>query len=476
MFASVLNSIFVLLEVIVLFNAIIIVHELGHFLAARWRGLHIEEFGVWFGKPLWRKKIGGVYYSLGSIPAGGFVKLPQLAPMEALEGETEIDKAQLAPISPLDKIIVAFAGPLFSMGLAFALACGVWLVGKPTSSIETSTVIGFVEENSPAEKAGLQPGDRILEVDGHPVHRYAGMSDSVMWYIIRSEGETIPFKVERNGKELTLNSGWTRPETSGWYHREGLRQVGIAGAMPTKIEAVLPGAPAEKAGLKPGDTITHVNGTPIFPPLPLIKGIADAKGEPVNLTIKRDPDEWFNLSIKPEMIPDATGKGKMSGIGIQWDYGDVVLTHPGPVQQIRESLGTIGSMAGALFSPKSDVKAQHFSGPVGIGRVYFNILSNEQGWRMALWFSVFFNVNLAVLNMLPLPVLDGGHITLAILESIRRKPLNTRFLEVLQTGCALFLIGYILYVSFYDIVDLPWKKLKPGGAAPPAAETATPAP
>ena len=206
MFLQTLNVLFVLLEVVVLFNAIIIVHELGHFLAARWRGLHVEAFGVWFGKPIWQKKINGVVYSLGSIPAGGFVKLPQLAPMEAIEGESSIPRDQLPEISPLDKIIVAFAGPLFSMLLALALACGVWIVGKPVHELESTTVIGIVDPGSPAEKAGLKAGDRILEVDGNPVSRFNAMSDSVIWYVIRSEGPTIPFKIERDGKEIVRRS------------------------------------------------------------------------------------------------------------------------------------------------------------------------------------------------------------------------------------------------------------------------------
>src|SRR2546423_10943739 len=102
MFGHILRVIFILLEVVLLFNLLIIVHELGHFLAAKWRGLYIEGFGIWFGKPIWKKKIGGVTYSLGSIPAGGFVKLPQLAPMEAIEGQTEATKEQLTPISARD--------------------------------------------------------------------------------------------------------------------------------------------------------------------------------------------------------------------------------------------------------------------------------------------------------------------------------------------------------------------------------------
>ena len=121
-----LNVIFILLEVIVLFNLLIIVHELGHFLAARWRGLHVERFGIWFGKPLWEATYNGVKYSLGSIPAGGFVALPQMAPMEALEGESEVQYADLPKISAIDKIIVAFAGPLFSFVLAIFFAGIVW--------------------------------------------------------------------------------------------------------------------------------------------------------------------------------------------------------------------------------------------------------------------------------------------------------------------------------------------------------------
>src|ERR1700749_1695737 len=105
----VLNFLVTVLEVILIFNLLIVVHELGHFLAARWRGLVIEKFGIWFGKPIWKKKINGVEYSLGCIPAGGFVALPQLAPMEVMEGKVETPRKQLPPISAVDKIIVAFA-------------------------------------------------------------------------------------------------------------------------------------------------------------------------------------------------------------------------------------------------------------------------------------------------------------------------------------------------------------------------------
>src|SRR5579864_3713654 len=118
----ILKYVLIFLEVLLLFNLLIFVHELGHFLAARWRGLKVDRFAIWFGKPIWKKTINGVEYALGTIPAGGYVSLPQMAPMEMIEGKGDTPVELLPPISPMDKIIVAFAGPLFSFGLAFAFA------------------------------------------------------------------------------------------------------------------------------------------------------------------------------------------------------------------------------------------------------------------------------------------------------------------------------------------------------------------
>src|ERR1700737_1662311 len=161
MIIHVARVVLILLEVLVLFNLLIVVHELGHFLAARWRGLYIEKFGVWFGKPLWKKTINGVQYSLGSLPFGGFVALPQLAPMDIIEGKADVDRSQLPPVSAIDKIIVAIAGPLFSLLLAFVIASLIWVVGYPVGEEDTTTTVGYVLPESPAANV-LQPGDKIL--------------------------------------------------------------------------------------------------------------------------------------------------------------------------------------------------------------------------------------------------------------------------------------------------------------------------
>ncbi|MGA7215662.1 MAG: RIP metalloprotease RseP [Terrimicrobiaceae bacterium] len=448
MVASFLKFLFICLEVILLFNLLILVHELGHFLAAKWRGLVVEKFAIWFGKPIWSKTINGVEYRLGSIPAGGFVAIPQLAPMEALEGRGEADRSQLPAIKPLDKIIVAAAGPVFSFGLAFLMAVIVWTVGKPDSESD-STIIGYVKPGGPAEKAGLRAGDKILAVDGYPVHRFLGGTDGVKWRVIRSEGTTIPFQVERNGEILTIDSGWAKPVTASW-RRPALREVQIGPRIVPGIGFVLRGSVADAAGLQADDLIVSVNGTPIFNLEEMVPFLKDNAGKSIALMVNRG-GQMLPVALPVPAATEANANAPMD-LGIDW--GRVVFSHPTPWSQVKDAATSIFRMVGALLSPKSDVKAAHFSGPVGIMRLYYQVFETNYGWQLALSLSVLINVNLAILNLLPFPVLDGGHIVLAIIEGIRRKPINVRVLEAVQTACAVLLIGFMLYVTFFDVGDM----------------------
>ncbi len=548
MFLTVIKPILIILGVLVIFNLMIIVHELGHFLAARWRGLVIEKFGIWFGKPLWKKKINGVEYSLGCIPAGGFVALPQLAPMEVMEGKVETPREQLPQISALDKIIVAFAGPLFSLLLAVVFATIVWKAGRPVGDAESTRIVGEVAPKSPAAEVGILPGDTIVSIDGHKVTRFGGMgADSVTWRVVRSEGETVAVEVDRKGESKTFNPKPEVPEKANWYNRKALRRIGVGPKISAIIGKVTPGSNAEKMGLKKGDEITEVDGQPIYDYNGIYKAAEDAAGRPVVLTVERAVDEHtktkltmpfqpstvrveevqkpglvarlfgakdspaavaglrkddvivatdgqptttvqklreyiagkdgvpigfhirrgdgeLDLSVTPQMVDLGDGeKRAITGIGLRENDGMAFLpmgrystVYPSPIEQVRMGVMSIVNTLDAVLSRKSSVGLQHMGGPVMMMNAYYTILSGPEGIRMALWFSVILNVNLAMLNMLPIPVLDGGHITLAIIESVRRKPVNVRVLEFIQTACALTIIGFMVFIAFFDVQDLPF--------------------
>lgn len=547
---AILNFLLICLEVILIFNLIIVVHELGHFLAARWRGLVIEKFGIWFGKPIWKTTFHGVQFSLGSIPFGGFVQLPQMAPMDIIEGETETPRETLPRVSALDKIIVAVAGPLFSLGLALVFAVIVWLVGRPVSQAETNTVIGYVAPGSPAAEAGMKAGDKILEVDGHAVTKFGGMTNSVVWYVVRSEGAEIPFKVQRGDQTLTLLPRPLHGESRGWWTRQSLRQVMIEPAstpmvarvapgspaaraglqvndliekvdgapllsttafleleearagqtlklsvkrgdqtletpletplLPLEVDEVLAGSPAAMAGIKKGDAITELNGEKLKGRLEVSDRLKAGKGRPEVLTIARASGS-FQRTLVPQVPSGASApmigvKWKVDGDGITWDQAGLMdIVHPPPLEQVSGSVSSVVNTIGAIVSPRSDVKLQHLSGPVMIFRTYYQLFESDYGWRLALWFSVILNVNLALLNMLPIPVLDGGHILLALIEAVRRKPLSMRILEVVQTACFVMIAGYMLYVSFYDVADSPFKSKQERDEVRFTAPASTPA-
>ncbi len=452
-FSTILQVALLIFVVVLIFNLIIFVHELGHFLAGRWRGLQIDRFQIWFGKPIWKKEINGVQYGLGWIPAGGFVALPQMAPMEAIEGG-DTDRAALPPISALDKIIVAIAGPIFSLLLALTAALVVWGVGKPKDFIPTTT-IGYVLDNSPAEKAGILPGDEVLAINGEKVTGYMGSLDCIKERIVLSSGNEIEFTVKRPGvaEPLKLVSGFDIPE-SQFFQRRALRQVGLSAASKAVVGEVEAGSPAEKAGLSKGDLITSFDGATLYSPFQLAQYLKTKDQQKVTLGVVRKSGETTQAELTvltPEMP-----KGLDPGIGIQWAYvndADVRIVYPDPITLIKDTSRSLWTTISKVADPKSSIGVDHLSGPVGIGQMLYSLLQTEDGWRRILVFLVFFNVNLAVLNMLPFPVLDGGHITLALLEKIFGRPVKAKPLELIQTGCALALMSLMLYVTSKDISD-----------------------
>jgi len=456
-----------ILIVVALFNVIIFVHELGHFLAAKWRGLRIDRFQIWFGKPLWKKEINGVQYGLGWLPAGGFVALPQMAPMEAVEGKNrdpdDPDKTEesLPPVKPLDKIIVAFAGPLFSFLLALLSALVVMGVGKPKDTVE-STVIGYVAEDG-VGNGKLQVGDEILAVNGTRMNGFLGSSsfDSVRESIMLSEGDKIEFIVRRDGQEVAVTTEFNIPKTK-WWERKGMRTVGIWVENRIVINFISEDGPADQAGLEEGDEIVSANSEILRSRQRFSEIVNSSENKELQLVVLRNGKEK-EIPITPQKPTNVEQAKAMIGVGFETgDEFTKTIYNPGPLEQVGDSVRMMWVTLAKIVSPKSDVGIQHLSGPVGIGGVMFDMLSIEDGWRRLLWFMVLFNVNLAILNMLPLPILDGGHIVLAAAESLIGRLMTvttglrrflTRALEVVQFAFLFLLLGLFLFITTKDIGD-----------------------
>lgn len=447
-FSSVITFIVNLVLVVLLFNVMIFVHELGHFWAGRWRGMYVDRFQIWFGKPIWKKKIKGVQYGLGWIPAGGFVSLPQMASMEAIEGEVPEEVKNLKPPTPLDKIIVAFAGPLFSMLLALSFGVIVWQVGKPDVIIPPT--IGYVEEGSEADKAGLRPGDSILAVNGEPVSEWVGNMQGVVEKIKLTEGDVVRFKVQRGQDVLDIESGFVIDDTR-WFERRALPKVGIMNAATPMIDQVFENSPAAAIGLSQGDLIQRVNGERLLHPYTLT-ALAE-KGEPIEIEyLDADSEQVVTATLQPR-LPKQGYEKPFHGVK-RWNTSasvSEVMIYPTPWAQVGQSLNWMKITLQKLFSSSSKVGVDQLAGPVGILNMIFNLLTQPDGILLVLWFSVLLNVNLAVMNMLPIPVLDGGHIVMATLEWVRGKPMSQRPLEIIQTFFALCLMGFMAYVTVKDV-------------------------
>ncbi len=457
LFGNVMTAVIVLL----FFGLTIFIHELGHFLVARWCGLKIKAFSVGFGPAIWSKEVDGVVYKIGCLPLGGYVALPQLDPnaMSTVQGEGhDADSGgahePLPSVAPWRKILVSLAGATGNVLLAIVLAWLVFWRGMPATLANQETLVGYLDSSSSLYEQGVRIGDRIVSVAGTSVQIWSefvqesSMYDEVVLAILRPDGSRF---------EVTV-------ETEPWEY--GVRIVGgVEPHEPTVIGVVESGMGADQAGAQTGDKVLSYAGSPVHGPTHLIALIREHAEDPQEMVVRRGSGSGAQeLTLLVQASYDADAGVPLIGIRFgmperEFDTGSRV--HPRPLAQIRLHASAIFRFLRDLARPRTSARAANMvGGPVAIIVHYFGMV--QASFMLAVWFTGFLNINLAIINLLPIPVLDGGHIVFALWEAVFRRPVHPKIVNILVNLFAILLIGVFLLLTFRDVDRSPVGRLVRG--------------
>jgi len=422
--------------------ALIFVHELGHFLIARKCGVTVEKFSIGFGPKIIGFKSGGTEYLIAAIPLGGYVKMKGEDPTE----EVEDTRGSFSAATVYQRLAIAFGGPLFNFLFAIAIYICVYTVGIPASG----TDIGKIHDKSPAQAAGLQTGDRIIEIDGEKVNYWHELQD----IIHDAPGKKLEFVIERDSKTLlTLSITPEAKETPDLFGDK--KSVGLIGIerLGRRIAAIETGSPADKAGLQVGDDILSIDDTKIMGFSDLKTAALDKPGQELTFRISRDGQEQ-TLKVTPELKTAMDLKGKeVSGGYLGFGISGVMVTEkyslPGAVlrgsEETWERIYLISVSIKKLIT--GSISPKNIGGPILIFQVYGQ--QAEQGLIYFVLLTAFLSINLGLLNLLPIPVLDGGHILFFLIEIIKGKPISEANRErAAQVG--LFMLLTLMVFAFYN--------------------------
>lgn len=431
------NIVYVVGAVLCLFGAAIFVHEFGHYWVARRLGMKVEAFAIGFGPKIFGWTKDGIEYSWRWIPAGGYVKLPQMITSEALEGSSGGEP--VPPAKPWHKMLVAVAGPAMNVVFAFFIGGVIYFVGLPV--MVDPSVVGFVEPGSPEHQAGVREGDIVVEVNGKPVKSWF----EVNTITALARTNILPVVMDRKGQRVTLQLSAKASDAI-----DGLKVLDLnPRGHPEVIEVQTTGA-AFEAGVKSKDVILQFAGVPIYSREQLIDLIKKRGGQATDMRIERGQQK-LTLTITPKEDPTL----KVGRIGValgnsSTQFYQVQRPGPTPWAQVSDVWDkTVQTVSALAHSKQTGVGAKDLSGPVGILAILAAQVNTD--YRLALSFLVLLNINLAIMNLLPVPVLDGGHIVLSLIEWVRRRPLSPKLQEYTTTAFALVLISFMLYVTFFDL-------------------------
>jgi regulator of sigma E protease len=429
-------------------GVLVFVHELGHFLAAKRVGIRVLKFQLGFNPTVASFRRGDTEYSIGALPLGGYVKMAGESPedVERDENGKIIRRSdEFLSKSKWQRFQVLIMGPTMNILLAFVLSAIVLYQGAEVASYEDQPpVAGMVLPDSPAAKGGVRTGDRFLSVADHGVDTW----EQFFIAIASRPDREVPLRIMRSGQEITLT---VTPVVNSAQTRFEIADIGVLPDVHPLVRTVSPGQRAEKAGIKPGDVVLAVDDQPITFSGHLKDAIAKHPEQPITLTVLRDGQQ-----MKIVATPQKSGSIGLLGIGI----GDATKSiKPGFFEAIGMSVRKNIEYGGLIFQTvwgllTRETSPKQLMGPVAIAQLSGE--SAQLGWIALFSLMAMISLNLGIVNLLPIPVLDGGHIFIMALEGIARRDFSIRVKEKMLLAGFVVLMMLMVTVIYNDLTRISW--------------------
>jgi len=420
-------------------GVLVFVHEMGHYLMARRIGIRVLTFSLGFGPKLLTVRRGDTDYCISAIPLGGYVKMAGENPDDVRSGADD----EFLSKTKWERFQVLIMGPTMNILLAFVVMAVVLYQGADVPAYEEQPpIVGYVMEASPAEQSGIRVGDLILSIGGRPVQTWEELFVTVM---PRAERE-LEVVLRRGLQEVTTQ---VTPEAQTQFQ---VGDLGVVPIMQPQILNVMTGDPADLAGIRPRDVITAVNDEPITRDNPFVETINANADVALMLTVVRG-----GQTLKIEVTPAL--RGNVGLIGVELSPFEVRTIEPGPLQAIQMSFEKNYAWSGLIFQTlggllTSETSPKQLVGPLGIAQLSGG--AAQIGLVALFTLMAMISLNLGILNLLPIPVLDGGHIFIMALEGLSRRDFSVRIKEKIQLAGFVVLLMLMVTVIYNDLTRINW--------------------
>ena len=422
----------------VVLGIMILVHEFGHYAAAKWFGVRVDVFSIGFGKRLTGFRRGGTDYRISALPLGGYVKMAGENPLESRSGAAD----EFMSHPRWQRFVIAVAGPAMNIILAVVLLTGVFMVHyEHPVYLDQPAVVGWVLENSPAAKSGIEQGDRIVRIEGQQNPTW---EDVLLKVAIASKGP-MDIAIQRGNEILEKQ---VQPETEG---SDPYATVGWLPDQPITVTELEPNMPAAQAGLKLGDEIVAVNGTPMRSLLSVIHYLRQNGSKPVDVAAVRNGQQ-LSFRITPVQTEEDGQKNYRLGFQsrpVQIDKLPFAQALNRSIDENKRYSLLIVDLVRKLAQHKASIK--QMEGPIGIARASGDA-ARQPGWTPLLSLMAMISLNLGIFNLLPIPILDGGIILLLIIESALRREISVKIKERIYQTAFVFLILFAVVVIYNDLM------------------------